>query len=239
MNCSGKIKIDKAKIAEIKDVLGIKDDRTLQKYLLQLKQLNWIGFSNKSGFYFIRSFGFIRKSCGFTKRTIARYYPKDHENKFDEFLFASFVGESVRRQKFYVKINNIKESNNALYKTGSAKHKKRFLEKDVKNDYFGLSNKTIGEKLGLSKTRASELKNKTRKSKLIISEHKFRAIRKFKGFQKGLLNVLSYATKSERFRLCSEINDNKQKIIVLLEQLHDEIISSIEFRQTSKFSTLF
>src|SRR3954468_17493670 len=69
MTNSGKMRLTKDTLQRAQEHLGIKDQRTLTKYLQQLIQHNFVVYNPKSGIYFIRSFERLRQIYNFKKRT--------------------------------------------------------------------------------------------------------------------------------------------------------------------------
>jgi len=62
--CDGVMPESDMSFSELGDSVGIKDKRTIQKYLKRLLSINWIGFNKKSRNYFIRGFQYIKQVEG-------------------------------------------------------------------------------------------------------------------------------------------------------------------------------
>lgn len=68
---SGKIKSEDIDFGELSRVLSIKTHKTIKSYLNNLLERKWIGYSNKSKIYFIRSFDKIRQIENIESKTAA------------------------------------------------------------------------------------------------------------------------------------------------------------------------
>ncbi len=74
---SGIINKDSVTFKALGSTIGVKDNRTLNKYLKQIIGLNWIGYNTVSGNYFIRSIDKIRVLHNFKKRQAVTFNVKD------------------------------------------------------------------------------------------------------------------------------------------------------------------
>ena len=100
---SGKIHQNDAIISQMGLFLDIKDRRTLRKHLEVLMALNWVGYNQESGYYFIRSISSLRKQLGIKKRNAATFHFKDLNN-FHAFLAGSLISGAINSQKYYWKV---------------------------------------------------------------------------------------------------------------------------------------
>lgn len=77
---------------------GIKDKRTVLKYLKVLTELNWIGYNSKSGVYHVNGTLKIRKQYDFKNRWAVRLYQKDLGH-IRAFVLASIVNSKLYKIK--------------------------------------------------------------------------------------------------------------------------------------------
>lgn len=66
--CDGVMSANELSYSEMGESVGIKDKRTIQKYMNKLLSINWIGYNRKSKNYFIRGFRNVMQAKGLTSR---------------------------------------------------------------------------------------------------------------------------------------------------------------------------
>lgn len=211
----------------LKTTLNIKDQRTLAKHINSLLHLNWMGFNETSGNYFIRSFESLRGQYGFKKRQGAVCYDKDL-NKLESFFFAAIVTREINVQKFL----------RTRRGRSSAATNKRDVASQPGNpasyapQYFGLSNSIISQKIGCKKTRASELKKQAAKDGFIKVRKRYREL---VHLNKGDFYLPKYLPEVDG-ALAGRIKFRKRKNgkIVVIEQLYDEIIPKVGIKSIGK-----
>lgn len=98
LKCSGKIKIDQQLLKIIANDLGLKSIKTIKTIVADLIDAQWISKSNKSGYYFVKSFERIRKLHNFRRRAGAEFSINDIKN-FKAFLIAAIISNLIYAQK--------------------------------------------------------------------------------------------------------------------------------------------
>lgn len=98
--CSGKTSLIKEDLEEIADLTGYKSIRSVRNNLKKLLKINWIGYNQKSGNYFIRSFGKIKRMCGIESQTGMCYDFDDEGFKnVKRFCIEAVIGYLINTQK--------------------------------------------------------------------------------------------------------------------------------------------
>jgi hypothetical protein len=92
--CSGKIRYDKKQLSVVLNI----SDKTLDKHLLELKKLNWIGYNPQTGNLFIRGFEKIREMHNFNSRLAIVCSESDFKT-FRAFLFGAMVSHTLIKKK--------------------------------------------------------------------------------------------------------------------------------------------
>ena len=59
----GKLHDSSPVFTQMRADLRMKDNRTFKKHMNKLHELGWVGHNKESGYYFIRSFDYLRFSC--------------------------------------------------------------------------------------------------------------------------------------------------------------------------------
>ena len=138
---SGKTRITKELINKTSKHLQL-DLKTVKKHIDIMYDRNWLGFNPASGYTFIRGFESLRIIEGFTTRAGSEFLISEI-NEFKEFCVASFVGYLLNRQK-----SRLWQSERLKARSSQDCHKAC----DFRNC---ISNETIGQFLGKSKSTAS------------------------------------------------------------------------------------
>ncbi|MCW3789354.1 hypothetical protein [Plebeiibacterium sediminum] len=96
--CDGKLKINSETQKCIANFIGVKSRQTISNHLNQLLELNWVGYNNKSGYYFIRSFGFVMNQLGFKRQTLAKFEIDDIKI-IKAFFIGAIISDLIKKQK--------------------------------------------------------------------------------------------------------------------------------------------
>lgn len=233
MYSDGKIHFQSAIFNQLKADLGIKDNRTLDKHLSVLKQLNWINYSRKSGNFFISGFNSVRKAHNFIKRDACTFQLKDFHS-FNSFLTGAVIAKKVNTLHYFKNFN--KGGKWAATNRRDVAFKPKSSLNLIIPEYDGLSNSLIAKLLGCKKTRASVLKQQAHKDGYIQATKKF-------------VDVLVMDKKDSFIRdsLYQEYQDMQGKLvfktkkingsykIVLAMQLWDEIKPVVQLKRIGSF----
>ncbi|MCB9230778.1 MAG: hypothetical protein H6581_03905 [Bacteroidia bacterium] len=138
--------------------LSIRDYKTLQSYLKQLKKLNWIGLGKGDEVY-LRSFRTIRELHHFETSTCAILYPEFLE-ALQDYLVAVVIGDMIN---FQVRARWRQER----------KNRRSFQCQPRLFPYFGVSNSLISARLAISLSRARQLKQGAEKAGFISNTPMF------------------------------------------------------------------
>jgi hypothetical protein len=168
---SGKIHHSQVNYKNIANDTGLMDTRTIKKHLETLIEMNWIGNNPISGYFFIRSFDYIRINKSFKSRKAVTFYYK-HINKIQEFLTGGLIGAEVERQRFYKEVVVKRKLRTATLQRDVANQSKVF-NNDTTLSYYGLGIEKIAALLGVQKSRASELKLAAKKAGFIKVKHRY------------------------------------------------------------------
>ncbi len=236
MKCSGKLHAGHPVFSQLKKELGIRDERTFKKHFQSLLQLDWIGYSAKSGIYFIRSLDRVRQIHGFRKRQACAVQQKDL-TQLQAFSSAAIINYAVRKHEYYVVFKKTKNQS-ALSKREVASQigSKSFSTPK----YYGLSVQSIAELLGCSLTRACQLKKVAVEAGYIKVNHQFELVQE--------LVKADYFIREQYYQLYPEYKPGTLRFMhagknapyryKLVQQLHDEIIPQIAFKSRQSFSKI-
>ncbi len=241
MHSSGKVHENSQVFKNIQHELQIKDNRTFRKHMNVMLAENWIGFNPVSGYYFIRSFGYIRGKCHFKSRQATKFRIEDFKY-LQVYLFAVCLCAIVRRQHYFWEVKRRKRR--AVTKqTDVTNHSRVFSKNSPKPPYYGLSNRMIAKHFGYSKTRACELKMSAARlgylglvqhdeEIMVIGKRNYRLRADLESLYPDLKGKIRFEIITvERFK-------RKWKMIRVFRQLHDEIIPKIQFKSVAKFNNL-
>ena len=149
-HCSGKMKISSNDLIEIGKAIGLKSARAVTNNLQKLLDKNWIGYSKKSKYYFIRSIDKIRQLHNFKKRKAAEFDSR-HIKKLKAFLAAAKIGYLLNIQQWRKRATERKH--------GRSKHIAR-----LSTDFYPLANTALAKLLKISVSTAFQLKQLARKA---------------------------------------------------------------------------
>jgi hypothetical protein len=215
--------------------LRMKDNRTFKKHMSKLHELGWVGYNEISGYYFIRSFDYLRFIYTFKKRRASTFLPRDVKH-LQKYLVGVILSAKVIGDKYYWEFRKGGVWRTATKKTDVAIHSKVLSETPA---YYGMSVKGIAEYLGCKPTRASVVKNVAAKAGYIKVSKKF-----------ALYTTLSRADFAARpnlndlfphlrgmFRVVPKTVKGVMEYHIMV-QCHDEIVPLIKFKTVSKFNNL-
>jgi hypothetical protein len=152
-SCSGKRKISKDDFKRIATDLSLKSYKSVENNLKLLLKRNWIGYSNNSGYYFIRGFDVIRKTHNLRFRSAARF-DTDEILKFKAFIAGAVIGHLVNIQRRKRRVTERKRSRSKQVIPPSS-------------EYFPVSCLSVAKILNISISTAHRLKNFARKANYI------------------------------------------------------------------------
>lgn len=228
------------------------DSRTVIKHLNHLVRLGWIGIDWMEQKYYIRSWDWFYDQQIFSDRRAARFSYEDMDN-FRAFLAGTVINNKVikhihwcnsqkrklsTRDKLHLKVMRKRNprksvvSNNGCT-TSQDQSVPSSSNRFVEPDYFGLSNYGISELLSCSESNARNLKHEAEAAGYLKTNGKFA---EFLTVGKPNYQVRSELYRVEEYsfvkklRYTSVRRDGK-KLVLLVQQLHDEIIPMIEFSQ--------
>ncbi len=204
---------------QICQALGISDIRTINKYLLKLIQLGWLGYNASNGNYWIRSYRAIcRMLLIKTKKLICVWFDDLKHLKYllSTGLISLKLKELDRKRKYYLK----KRAGQSALKKGNALPIAKSLGL---RDYFGLSNSQIAKLLGCSKSEANRIKLRAIELNYMIANKKNKFIVAtddiYTFFKMG------YMKNSERY--FTQLRNGK---VFLYERQTDELICFVHTR---------
>lgn len=207
------------------EILGIKDKRTILKYIKKLIAIGFVGFNKQTCNYFIRGFRFINSIIGGNcKRCLITPFKSigDIKNLFAAGLIGYRVqGLKLAENRFLKK----KIGASALIKRG-ALQKVRF-DFSIRG-YFGLSNTQIAELLGYSKSAANRIKIQCDELHYLKVIKRTKLICKLK---QSDLNLRKFVPNAER----TFIMRNPQGELLLMERLTDEIQPGLFWVKSNKY----
>jgi len=229
---SGKIHKDSPEFKAAIDVLGIKDQRTFDRYIEDLLGQNWLGYYPLSGVYLVRSFKFINKQLGNTNRRSVLWYPEADLANFDAFLFAAVVGNMIIQRRDYLIYKRRMEDKAATDNRGVAKPT---ISSTFSDDYLGISVKRMGDLVGLSQSRAHELKARAEETGYLKCNNKFKEIVTQENPDYLIKKFISRGDPEvgKRVRFLKRKRDSGNSYLVT-EQLFDEVIPLQEFKRVRK-----
>lgn len=242
MHSSGKLHEGSPVFELAKRELGIKDSRTMKKYLSQLRKADWVGFNQASGYYFIRSFSQTPIDPQYVDRTAVLFLPENLKY-FHFFLVGAILGHRVKRQKFFFEVARKRRLRPATEKHEVARQAKAFSGSSnegyfgaKKPPYYGLSNKRIAEILGCKQTRACVLKRQAAKHGFLNVRHHFKEIGSMAKADVRLGNArYDCIADGHKLRFIT-LKVNGITTTKLVEQLTDELIPVLKYRSIRRFA---
>ena len=209
--CSGKIRLSKSDMDNVALDLGLKSGKTINSCIKKLIEINWVGFSPRSGFYFIKGFEKIRKQHKFYRRRGVEFN-LDEIRDLKGFLIATSISLLINAQK---RRKRAVERSMSGSKTPAC----------LRSFYFEIANEALAKILRISISTAFEWKNLAEKQGYIKIRKHFAEIdvnpklaKEFKS-QKGVPSHLI------RFRAGK-----------LWIQKSDTVVSYINFRRRAKIT---
>lgn len=236
---SGKVHKDSSLFHSISGVLDIRDQRTIKSYLAALLKLNWIGFNPVSGYYFIRGFSYTRKAHHFKNRKAAIFDYRKIEGLADCFLPGALICEQIKAQQYYWEVSPRRRAKFATKKLGVANQDFPASATSDKPLFYGLSNKRIAELLFCKMTRACELKQQAETGGYLKTKKRFNEIAQLTKpdftIRKTIRQNHPELGKRVRFRTRRV---RRHTVIEVLQQLHDEIVPSVEFKNIQRYNRI-
>ena len=208
---SGKIKLTKDIIFDCSKFLNV-STKSIKRYLDNLLKLNWVGYNQYSGYYFIRGFDALRNLRGSYARTAAIFDIKDII-KIKEFLIAVKIKGFLKLQQ-----ERCKE---AAFSRGSdiyANQPQRSFPV-----YLPISCSVIAKIIKISVSTASKYRNFTAKAGFI----KIRKDFKDTGFNSKYIKLY----KSANPELSNKVRIIDDKILI---QKPDLIFCDLKFTKRKK-----
>jgi hypothetical protein len=117
--------------------------------------------------------------------------------------------------------------------------KQNFPASDTPPPYYGLSNKGIAASLYCRQTRACELKQQAEQAGYLESKKQFKDIVVLYKPDYNIRKTINanHAELGKRVRFMTK-TVNGYTVIKVVQQLHDEIIPNIRFKNVKKFSKI-
>ena len=179
--CSGKIYAQSINFAYIKLMTGL-SVKQIGRHIKSLLKYNWIGFNNKSKFYFIRGTRCLLCKIGSYNTKSVKISIRELKN-IKEFCFAAVVGYWVKKRKYKERFD--KQNIRTLQSRGSNQY---VLCQDAKSliafNSDMIASSSISQRLGMSKSTVSLLKEAAVKAGYLIANK----------------NYISLKTKKESWR---------------------------------------
>lgn len=154
LKCSGKIMIDQQFLKKIANDLELKSIKTIKIIIAELINEQWISKSEKSGYYFVKSFERIRRFLNLRKRTAAEVSINDIKN-FKAFLIAAIISHLINAQKRRLR---------AVERTKGSSKTSAFKQ----SFFYPVANAALAKILGISVSTAFEWKRLAEKQGYII-----------------------------------------------------------------------
>ncbi|MBS1780375.1 MAG: hypothetical protein JST70_13675 [Bacteroidetes bacterium] len=136
----GKVILSPADRLAIADALGLDSERTIRNTLKTLVKWNWLGFDDRTGCYYIRSFEYLQKCLHSDRRSAAVFLMKDI-SQFKAYLCGAVISYLVNAQKTKKWLD--------ARASGRASQSSHF---------YKVANKALSKILGCSLSTASEYK---------------------------------------------------------------------------------
>ena len=225
---SGMLHKDSEEFKQAMDILDIRDVRTFRKYISALLNENWIGYDDSTGRFFVRSFRFIREQHEFIKRRTALFHIDSDIIDLDAFMFAAIVGDRINRLKYYRELQKREDGRTATKRRGVAK---QVLSPSSIPDYAGMSVATMGRPLKLSQTRSHELKVRAETAGYLKCNNMFREVVVMDKPDRSIKSFIGRGDPelAKKIRIKTK-RVGKKKVVVVMEQLHDEVIPLIDYK---------
>lgn len=223
-SCSGRIVLSKESYKFLLEVTSIKTHQSLKKHLNYLIQENWIGYDHKKGIIYVRGFNYLRDKYGFYGVRSATFSIERDLKNIKQFVEAAIVS-SIIKTKIHGRIAVIvKNAGRSALKNKSAQQE--LIAKNRITAYCGLSNKVIGEELGMSKSQADRCKKAWERLGYIIAKPQFKVVYTS---SKPDFNLIAHLPRNRRYSV-KRVKTKGVISYLFLERTYDEIIPCIEFK---------
>lgn len=235
---SGKVHEHSRLFQSISSVLGIKDNRTIRSYLEKLQNLNWVGYNPKSGYYFIRGFDIIRKTLHLKSRKAAIFDYREIDLLAEAFLPAALICERIKAQQYHWEVSPRRQAKFATKKLGVANQS--FPASDASRPpYYGLSNKGIAVLLFCKMTRGCELKQQAESAGYLQTKKHFNVIATIPkpDFRFREVVKANHPELAKRIRFRTK-RVKRKTMIQIVQQLHDEVIPYVGFKNIKRFNRI-
>jgi hypothetical protein len=97
--CSGMIRLNDDLVKKAKVLLKYAAEKSIKNNLQKLLKLNFIGFNQKTGIYYMRGWNTIQNNIGTQQRTAAIFEEEDF-SRLQVFLFAAIIQKQLRRKRY-------------------------------------------------------------------------------------------------------------------------------------------
>ena len=235
-NSSGKVHHSQMSFQHIADETGLKDSSTIKKHLEILIEMNWVGYNHSSGYYFIRSFDYIRVHYLFKSRK-AVTFRYQYINKIQEFITGSLIGAEIKNQMFYKEVVVKRKLRTATQKRDVA-NQSNVSDIATTLPYYGLGIEKIAALLGVQKSRASELKLSAKKAGFIWVKHKYQVLDVLYERDNNLGKMLNENPAFKGKIRFKKARIKRLKCIKVMLQGYDEIKPRLTYKRITKFNNL-
>lgn len=221
-------------------IKGFKSHKTISKHLKRLLSLNWIGYSEKSGNYFIRSF---KEICDPLEISTQNYFPVSNSQitDLDVILGAAVINDLIRGQVLYYEKILPKKAKAAAMNLESQRephHEPELFKSKAKPDYYGCGSTFIGTELGHSQSWGIRVRQKAAKSGLLKSKKKSAVVLNLQNRDPFVREWLCDEDPSIKGRLFFRKARRRAKngeptpkpFVQVMRRLHNEIIPLMEVR---------
>ncbi|WP_148561727.1 hypothetical protein [Pontibacter korlensis] len=229
LSFSGKIRGKKSMFEPMKDLHGAKSRNTFNKRLEKLKQLNWIGYNNASGYYFIRSYERVGSDLGLRSSTCAEFNIR-HLTNFRMFVFAAIVGKKIKSIEYARR-----------KRKGEHRLVPKYWERTNPSlplpfpNYTGLPVSAMMELTGKARSWCSDLKNLAEEAGLLQTKERLitvDVVPKNPYIKEWLRD--EYPDCYGRFSTKIIKRGKHAGMVRILEQMPDEIIPLIRYRKRKR-----
>lgn len=205
--CSGIIKINEQDKQRMAQFLNVKTIKTIDNNLKKLIELNWIGFNENTGWYFIRSFDNIKSQLKLKRRIYVELLRKDIVS-LKGFLVGAFIGTLIREQR------------------------RRFFESERKKgrsiqfliDFFPVANYILMKFLNISNSTASAYKECAVKHGYILRK---------KSYSRTNLSAKQLNEFKRQYEYPEKVKVVKDKIVIMKPDLICSILRIVARKKSN------